>query len=147
VKEISLRLAEEKDIDMLVNALSASNSREISLEVIESCKNRMINEVNGLIPNSKTYVIEHCGESVGRLRLVETEKEFFLGGIQLLPKDQGKGLGSSILKYLIAQTSNENKCLRLEVEKSNPKAKKLYLNCGFVVEQDFEDKERMIRSI
>ncbi|MFA0469139.1 GNAT family N-acetyltransferase [Vibrio sp. 10N.222.51.E8] len=147
MKEFSLRIAERKDVQALVNALSASSKGDDSLEAMNRLRNRVLNEINGLIPNSKTYIIEYLGESVGRLRLVEEENELFLGGIQLLPEYQGIGLGSLILRHLINHSKSENKCLRLEVERNNPRAKKLYLSLGFVVEQSFEDKEFMVRAM
>ena len=147
MQEFSLRIAEPKDVQALVNALSASSKGDVSLEAMNRLRNKVLNEINGLIPNSKTYIIEYLGESVGRLRLVEEENELFLGGIQLLPEHQGIGLGSLILRHLINYSKSENKCLRLEVERNNPKAKKLYVSLGFVVEQSFEDKEFMVRAI
>lgn len=143
----SLRIAEPKDAQTLINALSASSKSDFSFEAMDRLRHKVLNEINGLIPNSKTYVIECLGECVGRLRLVEEENEWFLGGIQLLPEYQGRGLGSLVLRHLINHSKNENKCLRLEVERNNPRAKKLYLSLGFVVEQSFEDKEFMVRAI
>lgn len=149
MNDVTLRPADEQDIEVLVNALIQSNSdkTELDASAIECCEKSVLAEVRGEIPYSTTYVLEHGEEKVGRLRLIDTDKELFIGGIQLLRKYQGMGLGSSILHFLIKQASEDNKCLRLEVQKSNPRAKKLYMSLGFIVEQELEDEEIMIKSI
>ena len=149
MNDFALRPADEQDVEVLTDALMSSNSDEIDLDAsaIEYCKKRVLTEIRGQIPYSITYVVEHRGERVGRLRLVEEDKELFIGGIQLLPKYRGMGLGSSILRSLIEQASEANKCLRLEVQKNNPKAKKLYLRLGFTVEKSLEDEEIMVKPI
>lgn len=149
MNDFALRPADERDVEVLIDVLLSSNSDEANLDAsaIEYCKKRVLTEIRGEISYSIIYVVERGGERIGRLRLVETDKELFIGGIQLLPKYRGLGLGSSILRSLIDQASEANKCLWLEVEKSNHKAKKLYLKLGFTVEQDLEDEEIMIKLI
>lgn len=140
--EYLLRPATEQDVDALAYALAGVDKNDVAK--IEACRNRILAEVRGEIPQSTTYVIECSSEAMGRLRLVETQDGLFIGGIQLLPQHQGNGLGSQILRSLIERTTSAGESLRLEVEKTNPKAKKLYLKLGFAVEQAFEDKDVMV---
>ena len=60
--------------------------------------------------------------------------EIYIDTIAVSPNFQGKGIGSSILDYLIDEIGiNQNKTLGLLVDFDNPKAKKLYEKKGFVV--------------
>lgn len=65
----------------------------------------------------------------------ETQKgEFYIDSFGVLPSQQGRGIGSELLQFLIDEfvTKNEQK-LGLLVDKENPGAKKLYLKLGFEV--------------
>ncbi|RYD78347.1 MAG: GNAT family N-acetyltransferase [Verrucomicrobiaceae bacterium] len=52
--------------------------------------------------------------------------------IQLKPSDQGKGLGTTILRLLISEAREANASLRLSVLRASP-ARHLYERLGFVV--------------
>lgn len=79
------------------------------------------------------------------MRLVETDNELFIAGIQILPNYRNLGLGTKVLNLLIKQALITQKSLRLEVQKNNEKAKSLYKHLGFVVESEQEDDYIMIR--
>ncbi|MGS2739692.1 GNAT family N-acetyltransferase [Sinomicrobium sp. M5D2P17] len=60
--------------------------------------------------------------------------EFYIDCIGVNPAMQGKGIGSGILEFLIAEyVLKQGQVLGLLVDKDNPKAKKLYLKMGFAV--------------
>lgn len=71
----------------------------------------------------------------GRKFLPEDETqagEFYIDCIAVGPDQQGKGLGSRLIEFLIEEYVHQhNLTLGLLVEKNNPKAKSLYLNLGF----------------
>ena len=145
---LKLRIADKDDIDVLVKALILSDIDEIeNIETseIEECKKRIFQEINGDFLNSSTYVIELDLEKIGRLRLVETDNELFIAGIQILPKYRKIGVGTKVLNLLIKQVLITQKSLRLEVQKNNEKAKSLYKRLGFVVESEQEDDYIMIK--
>jgi ribosomal protein S18 acetylase RimI-like enzyme len=145
---LKLRIADKDDIDVLVKALILSDIDEIeNIETseIEECKKRIFQEINGDFLNSSTYVIELDLNKIGRLRLVETDNELFIAGIQILPKYRNLGLGTKVLNLLIKQVLITQKSLRLEVQKNNEKAKSLYTRLGFVVESEQEDDYIMIK--
>jgi len=63
----------------------------------------------------------------------ETESgEFYIDALGVEPKQQGKGIGSQLLEFLIDEFVTKNhQILGLLVEVDNPSAKKLYLKLGF----------------
>lgn len=143
-----LKIADEQDVEFLIDVLILSDPDEpdANTSLIKQCKIRVLADIRTQMPNNITYVIERDGYQVGRLRLVETDKELYIGGIQLLPAYQGLGLGSSIICSLITKACESNKNLQLEVQKNNTKAKKLYLRLGFTVEQVLEFEEVMVKN-
>jgi N-acetylglutamate synthase-like GNAT family acetyltransferase len=74
-----------------------------------------------------SYIIENEDEnSIGLLKYVEDKKSIELVQLQILPEYQSKGIGSTILKDLIAKSQKLDKQLTLKVLKNNP-SKILYL--------------------
>lgn len=63
----------------------------------------------------------------------ETEAgEFYVDSLGVIPDQQGKGIGGSILSFLIDEyVSVRGETLGLLVDKENPGAKRLYLKLGF----------------
>lgn len=149
MKNFTLRRAHDKDADVLLAALLSSSSSDTGLDdsAVENGKMLVSAEIGRKTPNSVTYVIECADEKVGRLRLVDTDDEMFIGGLQLLPQYRGQGLGSSILHSLIERAARAHKVLRLNVDKNNVDAKRLYIRLGFVVVQELADEEVLLRLV
>ena len=65
----------------------------------------------------------------------ETEaNEYYIDSISVNPKQQGQGLGSYLLQFLIDEyVYKRNETLGLLVDKDNSNAKKLYLKLGFEI--------------
>ncbi len=60
--------------------------------------------------------------------------EYYIDCLGVNPNQQGKGLGSKIIQYLIEEyVVRRNSILGLLVDDDNPKAKKLYERLGFEV--------------
>lgn len=59
--------------------------------------------------------------------------EFYLDSLGVSPDHQGKGIGSSLLQFVINEKVTEGGgTIGLLVDKTNPNAKRLYLNLGFL---------------
>jgi ribosomal protein S18 acetylase RimI-like enzyme len=82
---------------------------------------------------STTFVIEVDGRRAGRLRVVRTQAEIELAGIQLSPGRQSHGIGTRIITDLLTEAAATGRPLTLSVEKDNPRAQALYLRLGFTV--------------
>lgn len=75
-------------------------------------------------------VILADGVPAGRLYVHRREKEIRLVDIALLPEHRNRGLGSAILRDLLAEAEAAGKPLTIHVEKYNP-AMRLYQRLGF----------------
>lgn len=74
-------------------------------------------------------VIQRDGIDVGRLYL-HRGRELRIVDISLLPEARSEGLGSALLRALMAQAASQGKTVSIHVERSNP-ALRLYLRLGF----------------
>lgn len=82
------------------------------------------------------YVHQHFDANLN----VEDETqagEFYIDSLGVVTNHQGKGLGSTLLSFLIDEIVDKNgKTLGLLVDKTNPEAKRLYLKLGFQVVEE-----------
>jgi RimJ/RimL family protein N-acetyltransferase len=85
------------------------------------------------IPDSSTSVVTAYGVDVGRLRVVRTPDVVELAGLQLLPAHQGKGIGTRLVRELMAEAAASGRGFGLSVEKDNPRAQALYERLGLIV--------------
>jgi len=79
----------------------------------------------------KIKIIQFKEEDVGRLRVVRNGQELYVGGIQILPSFQRKGIGTAIFNDLISEVAETNIPIRLEVSKYNLAAIQFYKRLGF----------------
>lgn len=86
-------------------------------------------------------LIEREGAPIGRLYLAEEMGMKLLVDISLLPEARGQGLGTAILRDLLA---GETRPVQLHVEKSNP-ARRLYERFGFRQVEEGPVYYRMVR--
>ncbi|HSF54819.1 MAG TPA: GNAT family N-acetyltransferase [Algoriphagus sp.] len=77
------------------------------------------------------YIHQHFDPNL----IVEEETqagEYYIDSIGVLPTQQGKGIGATLLNYVIREQVFENgRTLGLLVDKTNPRAKRLYQKLGF----------------
>lgn len=71
------------------------------------------------------------GQAIGRLYVDRRPDEFRLIDIALLPSYRNAGIGSDLLKNLLAEARHDHKPVRIHVEQLNP-AMRLYQRLGFV---------------
>lgn len=75
------------------------------------------------------------GQPCGRLYVYHGATEIRIMDIALLPEHRGSGVGSSLLRDLLADADAHGKCVTIHVERLNP-ALRLYQRLGFSVAQD-----------
>lgn len=85
--------------------------------------------------NAKFQIIESDHHVIGRLYTFETNNEFRIVDITLLPEFRRNGIGSKILEDIFIETQKKHQNVTIHVERNNP-ALKLYLRLGFLVIED-----------
>ena len=79
----------------------------------------------------KTEIIVLKGQDVGWTLVSESDSEIHLQEIYILPAYQRLGIGSHLIRLLLAGAEQKRKPVRLQVLKVNPKARRLYELLGF----------------
>jgi ribosomal protein S18 acetylase RimI-like enzyme len=91
----------------------------------------------GAIPDCTLSVIEDDGYPMGRLRVVRTQMNITLAGIQLLPAYQNRRIGSTLVEQLKREAELRQVPLYISVEIDHPRAQRLYQRLGCrIVGQD-----------
>jgi ribosomal protein S18 acetylase RimI-like enzyme len=83
-------------------------------------------------PRSIQIVVQE-GRDIGALTVIRAPDELVLGNIEILPALQGKGIGSRVVRVLLAEADASRIPLRLQVLKTNPRARSLYERLGLRV--------------
>ena len=81
-------------------------------------------------PNAAFEIVLLDGNPIGRLYVDRREDEIRLIDIALLPKYRNGGIGTSLLKELMAEAATAHKPVRIHVERFN-RALRLYQQLGF----------------
>lgn len=81
-------------------------------------------------PNADSGIILFDGRPVGRMLVDESESEFTLVDIALMPEHRNSGIGTQLLNELLNRAVIAGKPVSLHVFKSNP-ALRLYERLGF----------------
>ena len=81
---------------------------------------------------SACQIIVLQGKDIGVISVVRRITDIFLGNIELLPAYQGQGIGTQLIKALIAEAHQKSIPITLQVLKVNP-ARKLYERFGFSI--------------
>lgn len=86
-------------------------------------------------PNAQFLVITRYEEAIGRLYWRAAGDEANLMDISLLAPHRGTGIGTAIMRLLLARADADRQAITLYVEPNNP-AHRLYCRCGFEVVGD-----------
>lgn len=78
-------------------------------------------------------IIQVDQNDAGVLDVQNRAEELFVVRIELLPAYQGRGIGSAVMKTVMAEATNQGKPVALRVLKVNIRARDLYQRLGFGV--------------
>ncbi len=81
-------------------------------------------------PDAEFSLVLASGEPVGRLYIDRRDAEIRLIDIALLPEQRGRGLGTTLMRDVLAEGRQAGKPVRIHVERFNP-ALRLYERLGF----------------
>jgi ribosomal protein S18 acetylase RimI-like enzyme len=84
-----------------------------------------------MYPEARFDVILLDDRPIGRLYVARREDEILLIDIALLPEYRNAGIGTRLLRDLLAEAAQAGKPVRGHVQKGNP-AQRLYERLGFV---------------
>ncbi len=97
--------------------------------------NAQQNHYQSLLPQANFDLVLLNAEPIGRLYQRKSEEELHIIDIALLPLYRGKGIGSTLLKGVLAEAAALSRPVRLYVIKTNP-AIGLYKRFGFYQTDD-----------
>ena len=86
-------------------------------------------------PAAEWLIVERGDAAIGRLYLEEWSDQFRIIDISLVAEARGCGVGTAILRDILAHAETRGKAASIHVEKVNP-ARNLYLRLGFETVED-----------
>ena len=86
---------------------------------------------------AKNQIIVLDDRDIGVIATEKREDEIILSSLYILPEYQGQGIGTRLIKELLAQAFRDDLPVGLRVLKVNP-AKRLYERLGFVVVEEID---------
>ncbi|MDX6658727.1 MAG: hypothetical protein QOH62_3520 [Solirubrobacteraceae bacterium] len=86
-------------------------------------------------PDASYDVITVGGEPAGRLYVERGERQILLVDVALLPGFRGRGVGTAVLRQVMAEADAAGKVLSIHVEKTN-RAQSLYARHDFAAVAD-----------
>jgi ribosomal protein S18 acetylase RimI-like enzyme len=89
---------------------------------------------------SAISVIRTGGRDAGVLRLEERETALYIAVLEVTPELQGRGLGTAVLRYVLARAAAERRPVALRVHRTNVRARRLYERLGFRVAGESDAK-------
>ena len=128
MNEPMFRVATEADVPFLLELRRQTMSEHLQRSGVEASDSERTERV--LANFDCAEIILLCGTPVGLLKVVRSEDNWDLVQIQILPEKQGGGLGSIILKKLLADADEVGVSVSLSVLRANP-ARRLYERLGF----------------
>lgn len=81
-------------------------------------------------PNASYDIILEDEQPIGRLYVRRDEKEIRILDIAVLPEHRNRGVGTSLIRILLAEGSETNKPVAIWLEQSNP-SMRLFERLGF----------------
>ena len=128
--DVSFRSATTDDVDWLVDlrVRTMGPHLEAAGEVVSAGEQRarVIHDFGCI------RIVSSRAERIGMVKVVKTPGQWRLVQIQLVPEQQGNGIGGRIVAELLRDARHENIPVLLSVLKVNP-ARRLYGRLGFNV--------------
>lgn len=141
--EILFRPARDEDRPFLFRVYGSSRAEELApLPWTEEQKQAFLaQQFHAQDHHYRTYyvgaeflIVSVDGRDAGRLYLHRTSDDILVMDIALLPWEQRRGVGTSILSNLVAEADRSGRTMSLHVEPHNP-ALRLYKRLGFRIEE------------
>ena len=90
-------------------------------------------------PMHPAQIVLIGGVKAGVVAVDQKELYDWLGEIQITPEYRERGLGTSIIQWYVDQARSRGRPLRLQVLHENRRAKRLYIQLGFIEIKSLEN--------
>ena len=149
---ISLRSVTPADREFLIAVYGGTRERELSQVAWDAGQKeafilwqfeRQSEEYNQRFPDARYDVILVNGVPAGRIWVGGDDKQIRLLDIAIIPQFQNRGVGTYLLRQLMAEATQANKVLRHMVFVLNDNAHRFYERLGFVVIEDLGGYKHM----
>jgi ribosomal protein S18 acetylase RimI-like enzyme len=99
------------------------------------------------IARGHIFIVEVDGTRVGMIQLFDEAEAMEVGEIQVQPTDQSHGIGTAVLRDVIARAHAVGKSVRLRVGLKNDRAFGLYQRLGFHLVDRTETHHHMVSEL
>jgi ribosomal protein S18 acetylase RimI-like enzyme len=137
--EVTLRPAQVEDIAFLQAVYASTRAEELALVDWSSEQKQAFVQMQfeaqrrhyaAYYPQAEYSIILRQQQPIGRLIVCRSASEILLMDIALLPEFRSAGIGTALIRALMAEAGQAGLPLRLHVETFNP-AQRLYERLGF----------------
>jgi ribosomal protein S18 acetylase RimI-like enzyme len=149
---VTLRPVTDADREFLVAVYGSTRAEELAqVDWEEGQKEAFVRwqferqdeEYRQRFPDARYDVILVDGVPAGRIWIGSDDKQIRLLDIALLPEFQNRGVGTYLLRQLMAEATQSNKVLRHMVFMLNDNAFRFYERLGFVTIEDLGGYKHM----
>ncbi|KKN01605.1 hypothetical protein LCGC14_1126110 [marine sediment metagenome] len=89
-------------------------------------------------------IVRQLKNNIGCISILEEDNLYCLSLVEILPKYQNQGIGTSLIKELLSTAKKQNKPVYLQVLKTNKKAQNLYKRLCFLTEEETKTHLKMV---
>lgn len=148
----ALREAVEGDIAFLRDLYGQTRAEEMALSgwppdrceaFLDSQFDLQFRHYSSHYPDSRHLIVEQARRPVGRLWLADEGQDRRLVDISLIESVRGQGLGTALLRQVMAKARRDGLGVSLSVLADNIGAQRLYLRLGFRVVEASGPRWRM----
>jgi ribosomal protein S18 acetylase RimI-like enzyme len=82
-------------------------------------------------PRARGDIIELCGKPIGRIMVDRGDKVLHIVDQAITPELRNRGIGTAVMRALMAEARRTNRAVRLGVAAANAHALRLYRRLGF----------------
>jgi ribosomal protein S18 acetylase RimI-like enzyme len=125
---LTVRVATDADVPFLLELRRQTMTEHLQRSGVEPSQSERIERV--LANFDCAEIVMLSGTPVGLLKVVRNDDNWDLVQIQIVPEEQGAGLGRIILEKLLADADAAGASVGLSVLRANP-ARRLYERLGF----------------
>ena len=149
---VSLRPVTDADREFLIAVYGSTREKELNQVVWEEGQKeafvrwqfeRQDEEYRQRFPNARYDVVLVDGVPAGRIWIGQDDKQIRLLDIALLTEFQNRGVGTYLIRQLMAEATQANKVLRHMVFVLNDNAHRFYERLGFTVIEDLGGYKHM----